>query len=158
MSGLTDCHETKKRIHRLNMRHQIDGLAQEWHNSSALAMELCLSCANPSRYEQDITESYQANISCWHAVNSSCLIYFLMITWLHNIMILISWVGYRHYHFLMLLYSYSMWSMLKLHLKLLAFPRIGRNMCVFHHHYKSLELHYSQPRMPPEFRDSLKLI
>ena len=27
--------------------YQIDGLVQERHNSSALAMELCLSCANP---------------------------------------------------------------------------------------------------------------
>ena len=26
----------------------IDGLVQERHNSSALAMELCLSCINPS--------------------------------------------------------------------------------------------------------------
>ena len=27
-----------------------DGLVQEGHNSSALAMELCLSCSNPSIY------------------------------------------------------------------------------------------------------------
>ena len=29
-------------------RFYIDGLVQERHNSSALAMELCLSCINPS--------------------------------------------------------------------------------------------------------------
>ena len=29
---------------------QIDGLVQEICNSSALAMELCLSCTNPSKY------------------------------------------------------------------------------------------------------------
>ena len=31
-------------------KHYIDGLVQERHNSSALAMELCLSCTNPSVY------------------------------------------------------------------------------------------------------------
>ena len=29
-------------------RYKIDGLVQEWRNSSALAMELRLSCTNPS--------------------------------------------------------------------------------------------------------------
>ena len=31
-----------------DMPYYIDGLVQERHNSSALAMELCLSCTNPS--------------------------------------------------------------------------------------------------------------
>ena len=30
--------------------HHLDGLVQERRNSSALAMELCLSCINPSIY------------------------------------------------------------------------------------------------------------
>ena len=32
----------------VNHDHHTDGLVQERHNSSALAMELCLSCINPS--------------------------------------------------------------------------------------------------------------
>ena len=31
-------------------KHKINGLEQERRNSSALAMELCLSCTNPSKY------------------------------------------------------------------------------------------------------------
>ena len=31
-------------------QHQADGLEQERRNSSALAMELCLSCTNPSKW------------------------------------------------------------------------------------------------------------
>ena len=30
------------------MVHDVDGLMQEWHNSIANAMELRLSCTNPS--------------------------------------------------------------------------------------------------------------
>ena len=33
-------------------RHYFEGLAQERRNSSALAMELCLSCTNPSSWSQ----------------------------------------------------------------------------------------------------------
>ena len=36
--------------HETQIRHLIDGLVQEWHNSSALAMELRLPCTNPSTY------------------------------------------------------------------------------------------------------------
>ena len=32
------------------MISQLDGLVQEWRNSTVLAMELCLSCTNPSNY------------------------------------------------------------------------------------------------------------
>ena len=34
--------------HQYQSTHNIDRLMQERHNSSALAMELCLSCTNPS--------------------------------------------------------------------------------------------------------------
>ena len=33
-----------------NYTHEIDGLVQERRNSSALAMELRLSCTNPSKW------------------------------------------------------------------------------------------------------------
>ena len=36
----------------------IDGLVQERHNSSALAMELRLSCINPSTYDSQTFESW----------------------------------------------------------------------------------------------------
>ena len=35
---------------RLLRRSHFDGLVQERRNSSALAMELCLSCTNPSNF------------------------------------------------------------------------------------------------------------
>ena len=35
-------------FHTFSVKHSFDGLVQERRNSSALAMELCLSCTNPS--------------------------------------------------------------------------------------------------------------
>ena len=40
------------KVHVHHMQYQIDGLMQERRNPSALAIELHLSCANPSKSEQ----------------------------------------------------------------------------------------------------------
>ena len=42
---------------------RFDGLVQERRNSSALAMELCLSCTNPSIYQLESDPLVQAVIN-----------------------------------------------------------------------------------------------
>ena len=48
----------------------IDGLVQERHNSSALAMELCLSCTNPSIWH--ITTQYDDTLSVMSLFATDC--------------------------------------------------------------------------------------
>ena len=50
----------------------IDGLVQERHITSALAMEICLSCTNPSIYTFDTKTWYIFNV--YHNLNSVFLL------------------------------------------------------------------------------------
>ena len=47
--------------------YNIDGLVQERHNSSALAMELCLSCTNPSILHVIYQSSFNLTIYRWRS-------------------------------------------------------------------------------------------
>ena len=47
-----------------NFDVHIDGLVQERHNSSALAMELCLSCTNPSIWRHLVNIGSAKSIIC----------------------------------------------------------------------------------------------
>ena len=56
--------------------HHIDGLVQKRHNSSALAMELHLSCTNPSTCSWWLEEKTSGGVqSGWHAVCDSSFHY-----------------------------------------------------------------------------------
>ena len=55
--------------------HNIDGLVQERRNSSALAMELCFFCTNPSIHPLIDNDSHLKTIGC--AMTSSVEIFFL---------------------------------------------------------------------------------
>ena len=55
-----------------NLLLYIDGLVQERRNSSALAVELCLSCTDPSLW-QTICISFESNgLNCFFSCNSPC--------------------------------------------------------------------------------------
>ena len=47
----------------------MDGLVQERRNSSALAMELCLSCTKPSIYDQEITKHFPHHTNVFHFIS-----------------------------------------------------------------------------------------
>ena len=50
----------------------IDGLVQERHNSSALAMELCLSCTDPSRLFWLLYKLQQSSeLSLWKSLEKA---------------------------------------------------------------------------------------
>ena len=62
------------------VHYQIDGLMQERHNSIALAMELCLSCTNPSKCGTNHTDilasnvvHYQVWFKSYRHIHVSCL-------------------------------------------------------------------------------------
>ena len=64
--------------HNLLMRskHQTDGLMQERRNSIANAVELCLSCTNPSRCFFFMSSEYDF---CYTFVTAICIQYHIMI-------------------------------------------------------------------------------
>ena len=71
--------------------YNIDGLVQERHNSSALAMELCLSCTNLSIWFVRMRTTFRrilitdvCKCKVWSIFYLFCMQYHLIVFWCHN--------------------------------------------------------------------------
>ena len=65
--ALTPCVTRSSATMVLTVQDQVDGLVQERRNSTALAMELHLSCTNPSKYSLPSMRKH-FNYQCYFSV------------------------------------------------------------------------------------------